>query len=1008
MAEMGKSIGQRYPYAQAPEKDSPFISKALGQGSSGSGRDKHQSLFAQQCQVNPLKRGSGEHLAYIIYTSGSTGQPKGVALTHNALAAYCQTVLATFDLQISDRVLQFHTLLFDVSLEEILPTLIAGAQLVLREREVWTPTELAEKALRFGLTVLDLPTAYWHQLAQDWFNRPPERLKEQLRLVIIGGERVVPKYLKLWFQTSLCPVRLISAYGPTETTIAATMCNLSVPCEETEVPIGRPLAGGSMYVLDGYGNPVPIGVAGELFIGGDLLARGYLNRADMTAERFVPNPFGDEEGSRLYKTGDLVHYLPDGNLVFLGRMDQQVKIRGYRIELGEIETALQTHPAVQEAVVLAREDIPGEKRLVAYVVGPQEVTAAGLRSFLHEKLPAYMIPSQFLLVDAIPLTPSGKLDRKALPAPQVWCGQAEEGQQGARTGIEEVLVELWGKVLGHTQVGIHDTFFELGGHSLLATQLLARVRAVLGIELAVRVVFEAPTVAELAQRVEQALRKGEGTQIPPLVARARPEVLPLSFAQQRLWFLDQFEPGSPKYLVSNAVRIGGKIDVRALQGSLQELISRHESLRTTFEERDGQPVQVIHPAGPYLLPVIDLQGLGEKEREQQARRLASQERQHPCNLATGPLLRTYLLRLEPQEDVLLLTLHHIITDGWSNEVLVRELTLLYQAFLSAQPSPLAPLPLQYVDYALWQRAWFQGEVLEAQLDYWTRRLGGAPPIKLPTDYPRPPVVNSRGASHPFALPADLSRALVALSRQEDVTLFMLLLAAFQVLFYRYTGQLDIVIGTDSANRHRIETEEIIGFFVNLLVLRTDLSGQPTFREVLKRVREVALGAYAHQDTPFDLLVEKLASDRYLDRMPIVQVLFVLQNISLEPVRGREIEHEAVSQPSPRSLMDEETTVKFDLALFMWERGGKLFGNLNYRLDLFKASTIATMVARFEVLLQSIVKEPDMPIDLLECVSDAECIQQEQEERALRSELLQRDDGWFDLSEKFFTKNSYNQ
>jgi hypothetical protein len=370
------------------------------------------------------------------------------------------------------------------------------------------------------------------------------------------------------------------------------------------------------------------------------------------------------------------------------------------------------------------------------VVGSQDFTTTGLRSFLQEKLPAYLIPSQFLHLDAIPLTPNGKIDRRALPAPQQWDGQAEEGEQGARTGIEELLVELWSKVLRRAQVGIHNTFFELGGHSLLAMQLLARVRAVLQVELPVRAVFEAPTVATFAQWVEQALRKGEGMPMPPLVAKERPEVLPLSFAQQRLWFLNQFESGSPMYLVSNAVRMDGKIAVPALQGSLQELISRHESLRTTFEERDGQPVQVIHPAGPYTLPVIDLRGLAEEQREQQVRRLASQERQHPCDLTTGPLLRTYLLRLESQEHVLLLTLHHLITDGWSNGVLMRELTTLYQAFLSGESSPLVPLSLQYADYALWQRAWLQGEVLQASLSYWRSQLAGIAPLELPTDHPR--------------------------------------------------------------------------------------------------------------------------------------------------------------------------------------------------------------------------------------------------------------------------------
>ena len=484
---------------------------------------------------------------------------------------------------------------------------------------------------------------------------------------------------------------------------------------------------------------------------------------------------------------------------------------------------------------------------------------------------------------------------------------------------------------------------------------------------------------------------------------------PLSFAQQRLWFLDQLQPGNTAYLVPRTHHLCGPLNPEALERCLEEMIHRHESLRTTFAAPAGQPVQVIHPAGRHCLPLVDLCGLKQKQREREAQKLAKQEAECPCDLERGPLVHTSLLRLDHEEHVLLLTLHHIITDGWSNRVLTRELVTLYRAFAAGHPSPLVSLPIQYADYALWQREWLQGEVLEAQLDYWTKRLGGVPSIELPADYPHPPVLSSRGAAHRFVLAEDLSQALGVFSRQEGVTLFMTLLAAFQVLFYRSTGQSDVVIGTDSANRNRVETEGIIGFFINVLALRTNLSQKPTFREVLKQVREVVLGAYTYQETPFELLVEKLAPDHYLDRTPLVQVLFVLQNIPIELAdTGSQRGPEALDQSSLRPLMDEETMVKFDLALFMQEQTGRLSGTLNYRLDLFKASTIATMTTRFETLLQSIVKQPDTPIDLLEMTSDTDRAQQDREEQEQRHELRIGNDGWFDLSEMDFAKRSSSE
>jgi amino acid adenylation domain-containing protein len=961
---------------------------------------------------------SAENIAYVIYTSGSTGQPKGVMVTHSNVNHYVYALASTLHITSHDIYLHTASFSFSSSVRQLLVPLSQGATVVLASSEqISDPFLLFTFIQQQQISVLDLVPSYWYSCVQALLTLEDttreKLLDNHVRLLLTASEPLLPSLPLLWKQKLAHPSALTNMFGQTETTgiVATYALETYQPGQETSVPIGHPIDSCQIYLLDIFGQPTPVGVQGEVHVGGYDLARGYLGNPELTAERFIPHPFSSEPGNRLYRTGDLARYRSDGTIEFLGRADAQVKVRGYRIELAEIEAALCQHPTIQASIVLAWENVPGEKQLVAYVVvhQGQKLSDRELRIYLQKYLPSYMIPSAFVSLDALPLTPNGKVDRQALPNPEETLNAERGASEEARAPIEELLVGIWSEVLGRKQIGIYDNFFALGGHSLLATQLVARVRATLEVEIGVRVLFEAPTVAELAQRIEQVVGKKEGRVMPPLGVMERSAEIPLSFAQQRLWFLEQLALGGTAYLVPRVYRLGDELDVRSLEVGIEALIHRHESLRTTFSERAGRPVQIIHAAAPHRLPVIDLQWIDHEGREREERRLTTQEAGQPCDLSRGPLLRTHLLRLQRDGHVLLLTLHHIITDGWSNRVMVREMITLYHASVERKPSPLPPLPIQYADYALWQREWLQGEVLEAQVAYWTRRLGGVPAMKLPTDYPRPPVANFRAGGHPFALSAELSQALVVLSRQEGVTLFMLLLAALQVLFYRLTEQTDIVIGTDSAGRQQVEMEGIIGFFVNVLALRTDLSGNPTFRALLKRVREVTLGAYAHQDTPFDLLVEKLASERNLDRQPLVQVLFVLQNGHMEAGGSREREAEAaqeVVQPAlPRAMEDEETLVKFDVALFMWERGGKLFGTLNYRLDLFKASTIALMTDRFEVLLQSIVKEPDMLIHLLECISERERTQQEQKERELRPELRLHDDGWLDLSDRSFTRST---
>jgi len=910
-----------------------------------------------------------DDLAYVIYTSGSTGKPKGVMAPHRAVVNHNVTVADRFGLGARDRVLQFATINFDAAVEEIFPTWWRGGTVVLRSGVLAGGEELERLVEEEGLTVLDLPTAYWHEWVSSLATRGTQ-LPASVRLVIVGGDKASAERYGRWREIVEDGVTWLNTYGPTEATIIATSYEAEGEIEG-EVPIGQPIANVRLYVLDRHLQPVPVGVPGELCIGGVAVARGYLNRPELTAERFIPDPFAPlpgggtgGDGARLYKTGDLVRYRADGNIEFLGRVDHQVKVRGFRVELGEIEVALSQHPAVGEAVVLARED--GNKRLVGYVVpeGEQSPGVTALRGFLRGRLPEYMIPSAFVVLESLPLTPSGKVDRRALPAPDGARPELEAVYVAPRTPMEELLANIWAQVLGIGRVGVHDNFFELGGHSLLATQLISRLHEAFQVELPLRDLFESPTVAALAECVEEAQQTAQGLQAPAIEPVPRDGELPLSFAQQRLWFLDQLEPGSPLYNVPDAVRINGPLDVAALERSLNEIVRRHEVLRTTFPTVDGKPVQVIAPDLTIPLPVVDLTGLPEAEREPEALRQAREQARRPFDLARGPLLRARLLRLGEEDHVALMIMHHIASDGWSTGVLVQEIAALYDAFSHDRPSLLPELPIQYADFAHWQRNWLQGEILEAQLDYWKQQLKGLPPLlELPTDRPRPALQSFHGAHHTFILPKSLSEACKALGQQEGATLFMTMLAAFQTLLYRYTGQEDISVGTPIANRNRAELEGLIGFFVNTLVLCTDLSGEPSFRELLKRVREAALGAYAHQDLPFEMLVNALQPERDLSHTPLFQVMFILQNA---PMEALELPGLTLSQ-----LEVGTGVATFDLTLAIGEGPDGLSGALEYNTDLFDAATIQRMVGHFQTLLEGIVADPDQPISTLPLLTETE-------------------------------------
>jgi amino acid adenylation domain-containing protein len=912
--------------------------------------DTDWEMIAQKSDKNPVSQATPDNLAYVIYTSGSTGRPKGVPITHANLCPLFHWGYKTLRFAPEDRAIQYLSYCFDWSVWEILMTLTTGASLsMVPSHLVLDPQATRDFIQKHAITVLHAtPTQFQYLTAAGQGLEP-------LQYACIGAEKLILDLVERCHEQLDPDSRIFNMYGPTEATIIATTCeiarsDLARYAGLSSVPIGQRVFNVRCYILDKYNHLQPIGVPGELHLSGAGLARGYLGRPDLTAEKFVPDPF--VPGERTYKTGDLARWLPDGNIEYLGRIDQQVKVRGFRIELGEIESVLSQHPAVREAVVLAREDCPGVKTLVGYVVAyeGQSHSVGELRQFIKGKLPDYMMPSTFVFLGALPLNPNGKLDRRALPAPDQSRPEARPNYVAPRTLTEQTLAEIWSKVLGVEPVGIHDDFFELGGHSLLATRVTSRLRSQLGCEFPLRILFEKPTVAELAEFVEATIHapRLRTLRIEPA---SRAEQLALSLAQQQLWLIDQLDPGNVAYNVSFLMRLAGPLDAVALHESLREIVRRHESLRTTFAVMDGQPVQVIAPTLLLPLPRVDLRQLAETERQAKARQLAQEEARRPFDLARGPLVRATLLQLDVEEHILLLSMHHVVTDAWSMGVFARELGTLYEAYLGGKPSPLAPLPIQYADFAVWQRKWLQSQESDAQLAYWKRQLADAPAVlMLPTDRPRSPIQTWSGTRQSWALAPSLSQAIQELSRQEGCSLFMTMLAAFKALLYHYTRQTDIIIGSPVANRNRAETEEMIGFFVNTLVLRTNLAGNPTFRELLARVRETVLTAFAHQDLSFQRLVETLWPERGRSYNPFFLIMFDLHNVpSLQP---------ALPGLKVTATEMDTGTAQFDFSLEIQEAGQGLIGHVEYNTDLFDAATITRIMAHYNALLENTVAHPD--------------------------------------------------
>ncbi|PMB52382.1 non-ribosomal peptide synthetase [Fischerella thermalis CCMEE 5201] len=917
--------------------------------------DRDWEIISQQSEANPVTNSTSDNLAYVIYTSGSTGKSKGVAIAHRSLVNAFHAWKKAYQLDSLTSHLQMASFAFDVFSGDVIRALCSGAKLVLCPREwLLEPEKLYQLMLAEKVDSAEFVPVVLKNLVQ-YLEKTRQNL-HFMRLLVVGSDSLYVKEYQEFQRFCGEQTRLINSYGVTEATIDSTyfeFTEFNLP-ENGLVPIGRPFANTKIYILDPDLQPVPVGVAGELHIGGVGLAQGYLNRPDLTQEKFIL--WNGEK--RLYKTGDKAKYLADGNIEFLGRLDYQIKLRGFRIELGEIEAVIKQHPYVGEAVVIAREDIPGDKRLVAYFVeklqkNQQRQLDLDLREFLEQKLPEYMIPAAFVALEALPLTPNGKLDRRALPAPEVTQLLSESDFIAPSTPIEKILLDIWTEILRIENIGIHHNFFSLGGHSLLATRVVSQIRQVFQIELPLRRIFEKPTIAGLAKDIEKATKANLGVKTKSIEPIARSQQLPISFAQQRLWFLAQLEPDSPFYNMPAAVQLQGKLNVKALEQSFNEIISRHEVLRTNFQTREGQAVAIVSIEKPLTLSIIDISELASNQQQTEVRQQSLQEAQRTFDLNSDLLLRVKLLRLGEEEYLLLLTIHHIAFDGWSIGILVEELATLYQAFCKGQPSPLPQLTIQYADFAAWQRQWLQGDVMEKQLSYWKQQLANLPVLELPTDYPRPKIQTFRGTKQHLELPKELCEEIKALSNREGVTLFMTLVTAFKTLMHYYAKQDDIVIGTDVANRNLPETEKIIGFFVNQLVLRTNLSGDPTFQELLKRVREVTLAAYDHQDMPFDQLVLALKPERDLSRTPLFQSKFVLQNA---PTQSLELEG---LQLKVKDI--DNNTAKFDLLFNISETEQGLIGNLEYSTDLFNASTITKFIQDYEIILRAVVAQPNIKL-----------------------------------------------
>ena len=934
-----------------------------------------ETLSADAPERPELGDAAGESAAYVIYTSGSTGRPKGVVVTHGGLVNYLDGARRTYHLDEGTGSLVHSSLAFDLTVTGLLAPLAAGRPVRFVAEDEGLDALAAALREAEDLSVLKITPAHLDSLGRLL---RPEELAGRARAFVIGGEALHHETLAPWREQAP-ETRLINEYGPTETVVGCSIYEVgggngndaAAKATGGAVAIGWPFQNTVLHVVDPRLQLTPLGVPGELLIGGAGVARGYLGRPGLTAERFVPDPFSEKPGARLYRSGDRVRRrgggaLTEGCLEFLGRLDHQVKVRGYRIELGEIEAVLADQEGVQSAAVLARDDVPGgATALVAYVAAPKarNLGEEALRDALTGELPTYMVPSFFVFLPSLPLTVNGKIDRDALPAPE-GATSRDADYVAPRTPAETQIARIWAEILEVDRVSVNDRFFDLGGQSMLAVQVVSRVRDALQVELPVQSLFEDTTVATLAAQADAAVDRGAVADAPPIVPVPRDRDLPLSFAQERLWFIDRLMPGLPAYHIPGAVRMRGELDREALERALNTIIDRHEVLRTTFEDKNGRPLQVIHPEMPLEIASVDLRELPEEERLGRALEIAREAVAVPFDLTRGPLLRTGLVELGEDDRLFYIVIHHIVYDMWSRDIFLGELVTLYEALSEGRGSLLPPLAVQYADFATWQRDWLSGEVLEEQLDFWRRELAGIETLELPTDRPRPPVPSLEGARYAHDLPPALTRQLKKLARRQKVTVYVTFLAVFYALLARLTGRRDLVIGSPIANRNRTEIESLMGFFANTLVLRAELLPGMTGQELLARTSRHSLDAFAHQDLAFEKLVAEIQPDRDLSRQPLFQVMFNFL-INYEPPTMR----------LPKITLEAETLptggVAFDFVLSMYEADGTFHMMVDYATDLFDEATVARYVGYYERLLVGLTKSPKTPVERLEILDEAE-------------------------------------
>jgi len=917
--------------------------------------DADGSKIAAYPDNNPQLKLNSHQLAYVIYTSGSTGLPKGVAIEHRSACALIHWSLSNYDSNELQAVLASTSICFDLSIYEIFVTLSHGGKIILVENALSLINRSADEPISLINTV---PSAIATLLRLNV-------IPSSVTTINLAGEPLAQRLVEQLYQQTHVK-KVYDLYGPSEDTTYSTYV-LRKPGEHAS--IGRPITNTLAYVVDPYFNLVPEGIEGELLLGGHGLARGYLNQDSLTDEKFIANPFCVEKSARLYRTGDLVRYRQDGNLEYLGRIDQQVKVRGFRIELAEVQSVINSYPGVRENIVLVQTDCFESNALVAYVV-PHQVNSLDTQDLLQamsQRLAGYMIPSAIVILDNIPLTPNGKIDRKALPKPSI--EQTRHECVAPRNATEQTLCQLWCKILNLSRIGIHDNFFQLGGHSLLATQIITHVAKELGITLPIRAVFEQPTIAGFTDHIIQKTQNSntvakQSQSLSSITTVDRSMPLPLSFAQQRLWFLSHIDEQQTTYNVHMCLRLRGALDSNFLQHALQQTIQRHEILRTTFTEQAGQPVQMVHPGLGCPLAIIDLSSLEDSQALLQAKHQAEQMSRQSFNLQKGPLFQINLLRFNPSDHLLVVVMHHIISDGWSLSILIHDVSSYYQAAMENISPELAPLAVQYGDFAVWHRQQWQPEQQQQQLTYWKKQLHNAPPVlMLPTDQPRNPQNKFVASSENFIIDSSLTEKILAYSQQSNASLFMVTLSAYTALLNLYSQQQDLVIGTPIANRTQAEVESLIGFFVNSLALRVHLPEALDFQSLVAQVKQTALDAYAHQDLPFEHIVEALQPERCLDQHPIFQTLFILQNVPPAVSHITSLTMEPFSIESHFSM--------FDLMCSVSQVNNQLHGIITYNATLFNKNSISRLVENYIALLDAAIRNPECPLDKLDLRSHLE-------------------------------------